>query len=305
MDTMITRVTATGSPYLTPVGAPPIAWPEVTRRLIEDQNVLGQLPERDLLDLVRRSQVRTLRARERIYRQGDPGRTVVAVLDGYVKLSSTTAAGREVVLEIVRAGRSFGELTAFNSWPRDSDAVTLSRCRLLAIDGRQFTQVMERTPDGLRMMVGLMSDRLRVATQRVLDTMALPAPARLAKALLHLAELQSPTPRDGDRLTLQLSQAELGGMTGLTRESINKRLASLRDAGWIALSGGSVTLLDIAGLESLLHDDDKERPGSKRVCVHLGEHVPTPPRANGRLAIQPAANRVGDPTPANPRRPAA
>ena len=70
---------------------------------------------------------RTVRARESIYRQSDKGRTVIAVLDGYVKLSSTTAAGREVVLEIIRPGMSFGELAAINNWPRETDATALSR----------------------------------------------------------------------------------------------------------------------------------------------------------------------------------
>jgi CRP/FNR family cyclic AMP-dependent transcriptional regulator len=220
---------------------------------------------------------------------------VVAVLDGYVKLSSTTAAGREVVLEIIRPGMSFGELAAINNWPRDSDAVALSRCRVLAIDGRQFTQVMERSPAGLLTMVHSISERLRAATQRVLDTIALPAPARVAKTLLHLAELQSPTPqgltpRNGVRLALQLSQADLGGMTGLTRESINKQLASLREAGSIALSGGSVTLLDIAALESLLSDHDWQRSGPAKAYGRRSDYVHAMPRPSGPFFIQRAAN---------------
>ena len=100
-------------------------------------------------------------------------------------------------------------------------------------------------------MVKLISHRLHTTTQRVLDAVALPATARLAKALLQLAELQCPTVRDGARIELQMSQAELGGMTGLSRESVNKTLAALRDSGLIAQSNGSLTLLDIAALEVL------------------------------------------------------
>jgi len=85
---------------------------------------------------------------------------------------------------------------------------------------------------------------------------ALAGSARLTKALIHLAELQCPAMQDGAPIKMYLSQTELGGMTGLTRESVNKFLASLHDDGLISLSGGAVTLLDCVALNNLLHDQD-------------------------------------------------
>jgi CRP/FNR family cyclic AMP-dependent transcriptional regulator len=240
-----------GATYLPSVGLQPHGCVDAANALIAGQGAFGCLPEQDLLELMQRSTVRALRARERIFRRGDAGRTVFAVLAGYVKLSSTTACGREVILEIVRPGGCFGEMAVLNGAPRAADATAISRCRLLAIDGRQFTQVMGRSPEGLQAMVKLISRRLHSTTQRVIDTVALPAAARLAKALLQLAELHCPTVHDGARIDLQISQGELGGMTGLTRESVNKTLAVLRDSGLVAQSNGSVTLLDIAALEAL------------------------------------------------------
>jgi CRP/FNR family transcriptional regulator, cyclic AMP receptor protein len=245
-----------GATYAAPVGLQAHGHvDDVANKLLAGQSAFGRLPERDLLELVQRSTVRTLREREYVFRRGDPGRTVYAVLAGYVKLSSLTAGGREVVLEIVRPGGCFGELAVLNGTPRAADATAISRCRLLAVDGRQFTQVMGRSLEGLQAMVKLISRRLRATTQRVLDSVALPATARLAKALLHLAELQCTTVRDGARIDLPMSQSELGGMTGLTRESVNKALAVLRDAGWISQSGDSVTLLDIAALDSVAGEE--------------------------------------------------
>ena len=162
-----------------------------------------------------------MRARKSIFRQGDAAASVIAVLDGYVKLSTTTMGGREVVLDIIRPGGCFGELAVFNNWPRDIDAVAISRCRLLFIDGRQFEfQVMERSVEGSQAMLRLLSQQLRSARQRQIDVVVLPAPARVAKALIALAELHRGRALDGTRIELRLSQSELGGMTGLTRESI-------------------------------------------------------------------------------------
>jgi CRP-like cAMP-binding protein len=193
-----------------------------------------------------------------------------------VKLSTTTAGGREVVLDIIPPGGCLGELAVFNNWPRDADAVAITRARLLFIDGRQFVQVMERSNEVSQAMLRLLSQQLRSARQHVVDVVVLPAPARLAKALIMLAELQGPVALDGTRIELRLSQSELGGMTGLTRESINKNLAALRDAGWISLEGGSVTLLDVAALDSLPHEHEGPRPGHARIYNCRNEYFHPP-----------------------------
>ena len=75
---------------------------------------------------------------------------------------------------------------------------------------------------------------------------------RLAKALLHLAELHSARLEEALQIDFRLSQRELGAMTGLIRESINKHLKAWRAAGWVALSGGMVTLRDVRALQDFV-----------------------------------------------------
>jgi len=81
---------------------------------------------------------------------------------------------------------------------------------------------------------------------------SLPASVRLAKALLHLADLRA---RNADAETLidfRLSQRELGAMTGLIRESVNKHLKAWRAAGWVTLAAGVVKLRDMHALEDFV-----------------------------------------------------
>ena len=224
--------------------------------LIGKQSILSLVPEADLRALVRQGSVRSYRERESIIAHGDEGRTVMVVLHGYVKLSAMTPGGREVVLEIAGPGRVFGELAMLNDWPRTADAAALSPARVLSIDGAQFVRSLARSPEALFAVIRLLSQRLRVTTEQVTDSVALPAGARLAKAMMHLAGLHSHHVKEGLRIDLPLSQRELGGMTGLTRESINKHLSTWRDAGWVALSGKSLTLRDVGALQALLSDHE-------------------------------------------------
>jgi CRP/FNR family cyclic AMP-dependent transcriptional regulator len=126
---------------------------DAANRLIAGNAASGHLSEQDRLELMRRSAIRSLREREYLFRCGDTGRTVFVVLAGYVKLSSLSASGREVVLEIVRPGGCFGEMAVLYDLPRAADATAISACRLLAIDGRQFMRVMGRRLEGLQAML--------------------------------------------------------------------------------------------------------------------------------------------------------
>jgi CRP/FNR family transcriptional regulator, cyclic AMP receptor protein len=241
-----------------PKPAPPIApagkHEEEILRLLEGHRFLRRLPREELHALIRQASVLAFAERDMVFAQGDAGATVLVVVEGYVKLSSSTFGGREVVLEVAGPGAVFGELAVLNEWPRAADAAALSACRLLSIDGKQFVRTLVRAPEAMFEIIRLLSERLRSTTEQMTDGLDLPAPARLAKALMHLAALHSHPVKSGLRIDFQLSQRELGGMTGLTRESINKHLATWRDSGWVTLSDRYVTVLNPQRLQDLLRD---------------------------------------------------
>jgi CRP-like cAMP-binding protein len=223
---------------------------------IRAQGILGLLPERDLLALVHQSSTRSLPKNRVLFRSGDEGRSVVLLLQGYVKLSTMTPNGREVVLEIAGPGSIFGELAVINRTPRQADATTLTSCRVMAIDGALFRRSLAATPEAMFAAMRLLADRLSAITAREMDWVSLPAPVRLAKALLRLAKLHSARVEDGVQIGFRLSQRELGAMTGLIRESINKHLKAWRAAGWVELCGGGVTLRDVRALQDYVRDNE-------------------------------------------------
>jgi CRP-like cAMP-binding protein len=106
--------------------------------------------------------------------------------------------------------------------------------------------------------IRLVSDRLSAVTARGMDAVSLPAPVRLAKALLHLAELGAESAEGGLHIGFRLSQRELGAMTGLTRESINKHLRAWRAAGWVELAGARVLLSDVVALRNYVQDSEPQ-----------------------------------------------
>jgi len=251
MISMLTYATVNHRPSAPPGMPRGLGADAVPHKLLAEHRLLNLLPEQDLSSLLQWSKIRTPRRQEVILRQGDPGNAVVLVLEGFIKLSVTLADGREMVLDIIGPGDCFGEMAVLNKMPHETDATALVPCRLLMVDGRQFRHALEVRPEGLPTILRLESERLHRAREQMVDSLALSAAARLAKVLMRLAKLWSSGARQGDFVRLLLSQSELGSMTGLSRESVNKLLGSWRDAGWIRLSNRSVTLMDVTALTRL------------------------------------------------------
>jgi len=214
--------------------------------------LLQQLACDDLHALVGTADVRVFDERAVLFAQGDEGRSVLVMVHGYVKLSAVTAGGREVVLDVVGPGDVFGELGVLTDQARAATATALTPCSVLSIDGRAFVAVLGRSPEAMFWVVRLLGRRLSKTTRQLTDGLELPAPARLAKALLQLAALHSRPAADGLQIDLPLSQRELGAMTGLIRESINKHLGIWRDAGWLSQSGRTITLHNVSALRMLV-----------------------------------------------------
>lgn len=241
----------------------PAADPGV-RRLVAAHPALRMLPEAERTAMLRWSRIRVLRRQEVICQHGDPVTSVILILEGYVKLSTTLAAGDEVMLDIIGPGSCVSEMPALLRLSQAGDLVALTPCRLLMIDARHFRLAFERQPDGLMAILQSATERLLSVTEQAVDHRALNGQGRLAKALLRLARLAPRGSSGMACLPLRFSQGELGAMTGMSREFVNKHLGVWRDAGWVRMSGGRVLSVDVAALAKLAGDSGEAEVESRR-----------------------------------------
>ena len=92
------------------------------RRLFEGHGFFGQLSESDLEAVLSHARFEHHPAGELIFSKGSPGRSMMAVLRGSIKISSPSAAGREIVLTVIKAGEIFGEIALLDGGERTADA---------------------------------------------------------------------------------------------------------------------------------------------------------------------------------------
>jgi CRP/FNR family cyclic AMP-dependent transcriptional regulator len=228
------------------------------RRLFATHPLLTSLPAQERIGLLRWSRLRAVDRRQVIWLEGETASSVIFVLEGHMKLSRTLDDGREAILELVGPGNCLGDMAAVQKRPQKATATSLSSCRLLLTDARQFRQAFERHPDGLLVLLQLADERCHALTEDLLDARCLSASARLAKVLVRLARVSDREALGEIRLPLRLSQSELGALSGMCREFVCRYLRTWRNSGWIQILGGAVVSLHVAALAKLSGEDANE-----------------------------------------------
>jgi CRP/FNR family cyclic AMP-dependent transcriptional regulator len=219
--------------------AEPMRRPVNTLTIFRNHPVFGKLPRASIEQLGTYLTKRNVQRGTAIFRKGDAGSELIAILSGCVKISAPGADGREAVLNLIREGEIFGEIALLDGRPRTADAVAMTDCELMVIERREFTTLLREHPELAFKVIEILCARLRQTSEQVEDLMFLDLPTRLAKAVSRLVnEAGGAWPRK-----ISITQRELSQLIGMSRESTNKQLRSWAQAGWIRLERGCIVVL--------------------------------------------------------------
>lgn len=106
--------------------------------------------------------------------------------------------------------------------------------------------MLEAEPAWWRELALLMSQKLRLAFIALEEMSLLPAPQRLARRLLMIAEGYGET--SGQRRVIHLAQEQLALMLAVSRQTTNQILKELEAQGVVHLNYGEIEILDLTGL---------------------------------------------------------
>jgi CRP-like cAMP-binding protein len=224
--------------------------PEEREKLFEGHALFGQLGRSDIDALLSRARLEHHPAGHTIFVKDSPARTMMAVLSGSIRISAAAPTGREVVLAIIKAGEIFGELALLDGGARTADATAISDCDLLVIDQRDFIPFLQRRSDLCLRFLKLLSQRLRQTDDQIEAALFERLDTRLARVMMRLA---SNGAGGSPVLPIQLnvSQNELAGMVGATRERVNKQLHVWQRDGLVELRKRLIIIRDPSAVEAL------------------------------------------------------
>jgi CRP/FNR family transcriptional regulator, cyclic AMP receptor protein len=212
---------------------------------------LASLTDAEAADLRACAVRRHFRRGAMLVHQGEvPGR-VLAIERGRAKVTAATDDGREVVIAFVGPGDLLGELSALGGAPRSASVRSLEPVDALAIARGDFETYLDTNPRVALVILRGVIARLREADQRQVEFAAYQTVTRVARRLLELAENHGEKCGEGVRITLPISQEELAGWAGASREAVTKALRELRAVGLIETHRRHITVLNAEQLEQM------------------------------------------------------
>jgi CRP/FNR family cyclic AMP-dependent transcriptional regulator len=162
-----------------------------------------------------------------LFNEGDPPDALYLVLRGRIAIAIANPLDRrESVVALMEPGDLFGELGLLDDGPRSAMARALEPTTVLAVPFQPVHQLFNDDPRLLWNVTRLLAQRLRVMDEVLADSVFLDVTGRTAKRLLELAN-------GAEEFVLPVTQEELAGMVGASRERVNKAIASFIRLGWL------------------------------------------------------------------------
>jgi CRP/FNR family transcriptional regulator, cyclic AMP receptor protein len=230
-----------------------MATAEETARLLSGTEVFAGLEPRELEEVAKVAVPRSWERGEILFREGDQGDTCYLIRSGAVLLTREHQDGRLVALAEFRAGDLFGELAMFRGETRSATAEAIEDTAAVALLAGDVQRQVRRNPDLALKLLAALAERVSTTTERLLQQSFQTVAGRVAGTLLaQCVSRQSEGAGDRDVL-IRATQAEIAQLSGTSRESASRFLATLERAGLVTLGRGKVTVHEPGRLRNYIH----------------------------------------------------
>ena len=195
---------------------------------------------RDVFDRATSADTRVrVDAQAPIYANGDDDESMYLIESGQVKLSMTSAAGKDCLIAVYSAGDLFGESCFVMPERRFETATAMQPTIVRRMSRRDFLAEVERMKATGQLLAHL-AKRIAERQTAVFDLVTMPSERRLAKVLLGVAEKLGTAEGPFLRLDQKISHEELSQIVGTTRPRITAFMQRFRERGLIQTVGRAI-----------------------------------------------------------------
>jgi CRP-like cAMP-binding protein len=218
--------------------------------LIRGLPLMARLGDDDLQALAATGRTARYDAGATLFRQGDTGDALYVIVDGRLRVEHTSPAGDDSTLALMGPGEACGDLSLLDGRPRSASAIAVEPTSALVISRSAFVRWVSERPSAALAVLETLSLLVRRKDEALTELAFLDLSRRLARRLLDLVAMaaQQPERKESNGIWIKVTQAEIGAMLGVTRESVNKELNGFARQGWVMLGRGSVSVQSVDAL---------------------------------------------------------
>lgn len=197
-----------------------------------------------------RGRPRKLGEGETLFNEGERSTSVFACTSGRINLFVTSPGGRELILGTKTPVEGFGELSAISGAPRTATALAMEPSTIHMLTGGEFLDALQSEPSLALEVLRELGNQLATLNLRFSARTVDSTTLRVAQLLIDLG-LKLKRHSDAETASLTITQDEVAGWVGSTREASARSLAVLRKSGAIKTGRGRITVVDRGILEDV------------------------------------------------------
>ena len=210
----------------------------------------GLAPD-DLASIASFAVARSVAKDEYLFHEHAPSQGFYIVQAGAINVHRVSAAGKEQVIHVFRAGESLAEAALASPTGYPANARAVENSTVLLIPKAPILALIAKRPDLAMRMLGSMSSHLRVLVSMLDDLTLKDVETRLVNWLVKHSRAHAPA---AAKPIIQLpgTKRVLAAELGTSSETLSRTLQKLRTQKLIAVSGKSISLLQPAALTAIL-----------------------------------------------------
>jgi len=181
-----------------------------------------------------------------IFYQNDEADYFYVVLDGWVKLYRQMPTGKDVILHICTTGETFAEAAIFHDHCYPATAEVVSDAKIVAINSKNFSNVLEKYPQASMQMLCSISAKMKLMVTELEQAKGRNSLQRVAYFLYKLCSANNVS----SVIELPYEKHLIAARLGIKPESLSRALTKLRGAG-VNCVNNQIIVSDVAELHEI------------------------------------------------------
>ncbi len=207
--------------------------PARLRQVLRQAPLFEGLEDRDLDRIIDQLEIQACDKGELVVRQGDRTDSLYVIVDGKVDVFLCNDKGKEIIINSLGPGDSFGELAPIGGIPRQASIQTTEPSHLAVISRQLFMDSLLTQPQVAMRLIDHLVELIQDLTEEVSSLALDDVYGRVVRVLYkHAVELP-----DGSLVTERLTQQDIALRVGASREMVHRILKELKTGGYIRIDG--------------------------------------------------------------------
>lgn len=193
---------------------------------------------------------REFKPRQQIVGHQEDSHTVLFLTAGKAHATIFSENGKQVTFRDINAGEMFGEWAAIDGKPRAASVEAVTRCTVATMSPELFWEMLRTEPVFMAAVMKRLTRQVRTLSDKIYELSILAVRKRIQAELLRLAE-PSVTATGNAVLFPAPTDADIASRVATTRETVNRELGEMVEAGVIEKHGRTLVIPSVEKLRNL------------------------------------------------------